>query len=260
MKLSYESPDVTIYEGDGILGLQHMVDYGDLTSVDAVLTDVPYDSATHAGARTNRRLPGQSDGPSVSIQFAALSLHQLQMCLDVWSMLSPRWVVTTCAISHAAALESTYQNQSNLPDGLRYVRTGAFVKTNPTPQVSGDRPGQGWEAVAHLYGRTGRMEWWGGGHSSVYTHPRAAGLHPTQKPDALADQWLMRFTKPGDLVLDPFAGSGWMPKACRRLGRRCIAFESDPQYVGVMVQGVRDTTPSMFPVTGSAEQGTLWVA
>lgn len=53
-------------------------------------------------------------------------------------------------------------------------------------------------------------------------------IHPTQKPLALLE-WLVRtYTHPGDLVLDPFSGSGTTALACLRTGRRCIAVERDP--------------------------------
>ncbi|MEO1421097.1 MAG: DNA methyltransferase, partial [Pseudomonadota bacterium] len=172
--------------------------------IDAVLTDPPYDDRTHTGARTNAK-----SGPDL-VTFDSLSLESLKDVLCMIGEHHPAWVVMTCAISHAADLERVYANDPAIPDGLRYVRTGAFVKSNPMPQMTGDRPSQGFEAVAHLYGRPGKMAWNGGGHSGVYQFPVARGLHPTQKPDGLAQQWLQWFTDPGDLVLDPFGGSGWM--------------------------------------------------
>lgn len=55
-------------------------------------------------------------------------------------------------------------------------------------------------------------------------------LHPTQKPVNLMMWLLDRFTKPGDLVLDPYMGSGPMAHACRLLGRRYIGIELDEAY------------------------------
>jgi site-specific DNA-methyltransferase (adenine-specific) len=57
-----------------------------------------------------------------------------------------------------------------------------------------------------------------------------APLHPAQKPVALMEWIIERHTKPGDLVVDPYTGSGPIPRACKNLGRRCIAVELVEDY------------------------------
>src|SRR5687767_6347459 len=57
--------------------------------------------------------------------------------------------------------------------------------------------------------------------------------HPTQKPEALLYRILLACTKPGDVVLDPFFGSGTTGAVARRLGRRWIGIEREPSYVRV---------------------------
>ncbi|MGI8990739.1 MAG: DNA-methyltransferase [Bryobacteraceae bacterium] len=54
--------------------------------------------------------------------------------------------------------------------------------------------------------------------------------HPTQKPLALLLDWITKFTEPGELVLDPFMGSGTTGVACEKLGRRFIGIEKNPKY------------------------------
>src|SRR5215468_2281697 len=54
--------------------------------------------------------------------------------------------------------------------------------------------------------------------------------HPTQKPEALLSRILLASTVPGDLVLDPFFGTGTTGAAARRLGRRWLGIERDPVY------------------------------
>lgn len=60
----------------------------------------------------------------------------------------------------------------------------------------------------------------------------AAGrkLHPTQKPEALLARVLLSSSNPGDVVLDPFFGSGTTGAVARRFGRRFIGIERDPDY------------------------------
>ncbi|WP_328838566.1 site-specific DNA-methyltransferase [Methylobrevis albus] len=55
-------------------------------------------------------------------------------------------------------------------------------------------------------------------------------LHPTQKPEALLYRVLLSSTNPGDVVLDPFTGTGTTAAVARRLGRHFVGVERDPAY------------------------------
>ena len=218
----YDDQQIQVWHGDCADVVSHLIRKE--VHVDAVLTDCPYDEQTHANARTNAQ-------PGPFLDFPPMAFNKLCEHLELFRQLQPKWLVFTTALSQAVQLQTHYSDDPNVPDGLRFVRTGCFVKAGAMPQLSGDRPAMGWEAVAHMYAQPGRMRWYGGGRSGVYQHAAVGGLHPTQKPDGLAHQWLERFTKEGDLVLDPYAGSGWMAKACQRMGRRCITVEIDKRYI-----------------------------
>jgi modification methylase len=56
-------------------------------------------------------------------------------------------------------------------------------------------------------------------------------VHPTQKPEALLYRVMLATTQPGDVVLDPFFGTGTTGAVARRLGRRFIGIERDAAYV-----------------------------
>lgn len=58
----------------------------------------------------------------------------------------------------------------------------------------------------------------------------AAKMHPTQKPVALFEYLIKTYTNPGELVLDPTAGSGTTAVAAIHAGRRWICVERDPEY------------------------------
>ncbi len=60
--------------------------------------------------------------------------------------------------------------------------------------------------------------------------PKGQKAHPTQKPEALLHRIVMAASRPGDLVLDPFLGSGTSAAVAKRLRRRWLGFESDPDY------------------------------
>jgi adenine-specific DNA-methyltransferase len=57
--------------------------------------------------------------------------------------------------------------------------------------------------------------------------------HPSQKPEALLERVIRASSNPGDLVLDPFAGTFTTSAVAQRLGRRSIGIEANPDYVGI---------------------------
>jgi site-specific DNA-methyltransferase (adenine-specific) len=54
--------------------------------------------------------------------------------------------------------------------------------------------------------------------------------HPTQKPEKLLAKVILASSRPGDLVLDPFLGSGTTAVVARKLGRRFLGVEADPEH------------------------------
>jgi modification methylase len=57
--------------------------------------------------------------------------------------------------------------------------------------------------------------------------------HPTQKPEALLHRILLATTRPGEVVLDPFFGTGTTGAVAKRLGRGFIGIEQDPRYAAI---------------------------
>lgn len=55
--------------------------------------------------------------------------------------------------------------------------------------------------------------------------------HPTQKPEGLIERMVLASSKIGDIVLDPFSGSGTTLRVCQQLERNCIGIEVNSQYV-----------------------------
>src|SRR5690606_26302376 len=71
--------------------------------------------------------------------------------------------------------------------------------------------------------------------------------HPTQKPEALLHRVIMAATKPGDVVLDPFFGSGTTGAVAKRLGRRWIGLERDPRYIAAARERLAKVVPVADP-------------
>lgn len=58
--------------------------------------------------------------------------------------------------------------------------------------------------------------------------------HPTQKPEGLLERMILASSNPGDLILDPFAGSGTSLRVAQQLGRKALGFEINPDYVALI--------------------------
>jgi site-specific DNA-methyltransferase (adenine-specific) len=73
--------------------------------------------------------------------------------------------------------------------------------------------------------------WW---HTIVSPTGREKTGYPTQKPVGIVRRMLQASTRPGDLVLDPFAGSGTLGAAAAELGRRYVLIDESAAAVAVM--------------------------
>jgi len=68
-------------------------------------------------------------------------------------------------------------------------------------------------------------------------------LHPTQKPEALLQRVIMASTAPGDVILDPFLGSGTTAAVARKLGRRFIGIERETVYADAALARAESVVP-----------------
>lgn len=69
-----------------------------------------------------------------------------------------------------------------------------------------------------------------------WDRPSKNDLHPTMKPVGLFDYQIRNSSKSGDIILDPFAGSGTTLMACEQNGRKSFSMELDPKYVDVIIK------------------------
>jgi DNA modification methylase len=87
-----------------------------------------------------------------------------------------------------------------------------------------------------MFAHKGRRPLTGGRRSNVFQVPKippGALVHPTQKPAGVIRPLIQKSSRPGDIVLDPFAGSGTTGVVASEEGRRYVLIEQDPKYVAV---------------------------
>jgi len=192
-------------------------------SVDAVVTDPPYDAKTHNGARYGFR------ATSSKIPFAPIT--PASIVPDLLRVASG-WAIAFCSLEMYGA----YRDAA----GEAWVRAGFWRRTNGVPQFTGDRPGQPGEGLAIMHAGRRRKAWNRHGHHAFWEYPIVSGgPHPTTKPLPLMENLVRDFTAEGDTILDPFMGSGTTGVACIRTGRKFIGIELDPGYFQIAVDRIQ---------------------
>jgi site-specific DNA-methyltransferase (adenine-specific) len=71
------------------------------------------------------------------------------------------------------------------------------------------------------------------------------GKHPTQKPEELLKRIIMATSEPGDLILDPFSGSGTTGLAAIKLNRKYIGIEMEEEYLKMSLERYKDAKSEM---------------
>jgi site-specific DNA-methyltransferase (adenine-specific) len=224
----YEDEAVTLYCGDCRDVLPT------LAPVDHVITDPPYEAEAHTQARRQR-----SAGVVgvLAITFPPITEEVRHEVGGQLATLSNGWLLLFCQVEAAMLWRAAIAPAA-------YIRTQVWVKPDSAPQFTGDRPAMGYESILTAWAGEGRPRWNGGGRRGVYEHMVgvSGGIrneHPTQKPEPLMRELVSLFTDPGDIILDPFAGSGTTLVAAKRLGRKAIGIELDRAYCDVIVQRLR---------------------
>jgi site-specific DNA-methyltransferase (adenine-specific) len=75
---------------------------------------------------------------------------------------------------------------------------------------------------------------------SIKRPPATVGGHPTPKPVDLMERFILNSTDPGDLVIDPFMGSGTTGVACARSGRRFVGCDREPDWHAMTVRRIEE--------------------
>ncbi len=104
---------------------------------------------------------------------------------------------------------------------LRVVETALVFTRAPAPLPTFDAPAIPWAVVAGYDDD---------GEAAMY------GNHPSHKPFGVLEPLLRSWSRPGELVVDPFAGSGSIPAAAKRLGRSIACTELEPEWAAVVTR------------------------
>jgi site-specific DNA-methyltransferase (adenine-specific) len=227
VKLYYAEPGVEIYHGDCREVLPEL-----RRQTDLVLTDPPYEAEAHTQQRRIKRAGKVVEEP---LTFAPMTPRLREEVASEIRKIAKRWVLTFCQVEAAPIWRKEYEFY-----GLRYMRTCIWVKPDGQPQLTGDRPGMGYETLLAMHSQD-NAHWNGGGRVGVFIHNKnhmggQPAYHQSMKPLPLIKELISLFSDEGELVIDPFMGSGTTLRAAKDLGRKCIGIELEEKYCETAVK------------------------
>lgn len=203
----YVDDHVTIYHGDAFALL------GSAGDADMVLTDPPYNEVNRPDSGLRSLDRGSADSLQVDVdELASLLAGATRGSAYVF-----------CGSEQVSALRAGFM------DAGMSTRTGVWQKTNASP-MNGEHL---WLSALELcvFGRKAKATFNVHCEAPVWVGPtEPRDDHPTAKPLWLMKKLIMASSNPGDLVLDPFVGSGTTLRAAKDLGRQAIGIELDERY------------------------------
>ncbi|PWW01892.1 DNA adenine methylase CcrM [Hoeflea marina] len=237
----------TIIKGDCVAALEALPAH----SVDVIFADPPY----------NLQLGGDLMRPDQSMvnavddhwdQFASFEAYDA--FTRAWLLACRRVLKPNGTIWVIGSYHNIFRVGSSLQDiGYWLLNDIVWRKTNPMPNFRGRRFQNAHETMIwasrdqNAKGYTFNYEALKAANDDVqmrsdWLFPICTGgerlkgddgkkVHPTQKPEALLARILMASSKPGDVILDPFFGSGTTGAVARRLGRHFVGIEREQEYI-----------------------------
>jgi DNA modification methylase len=233
----YQSGGITIYHGDCRSVLYSLPD----ESVDIIWTDPPYGHGNADGDLLSRRADAVGDGIATKqVAIANDMPDTMREVVDAMLVQASRVLKRDCCCCCCGGggprPTFAWLAERMDRDGLAFFHSVIWDKRNP---------GMGWrfrrqhEMVMVAHRRGGKLRWSEDGRSIpniLSYYPPRDRVHPNEKPIDLVLAMLDRIARPGDLIVDPFMGSGTTLVAAKQLGLRAIGIELDEDFCGVAVK------------------------
>jgi modification methylase len=236
-------------------------------SVDLVFADPPYNLQLQGDLKRpdDSRVDAVNDDWDKFSSFAAydeFTARWLTACRRVMNPTATLWVI--------GSYHNIFRVGAILQDlGFWILNDLVWRKTNPMPNFRGRRFTNAHETLIwaardpDAKGYTFNYEALKAGNEDIqvrsdWTLPLCTGeerlkggdgkkLHPTQKPEALLARVILSASRPDDLVLDPFCGTGTTGAVAKRLGRRFVGFERDEAYAAAARNRIAAVEPLEAP-------------
>jgi len=216
----YHDDAATIYLGDcrEIIPLLPVVDH--------VITDPPYSTRTHSGHDATKGF-GFDGSNRKSLGYEAWSQNEVDLFVPMLCAKSTGWVVLMTDHFLARPIQARMETSGRYAFApLPWYVPGSRVR------LSGDGP-SAW-TVWIVVSRTAAQHRWGtlpGGYMQKGQQFQMGG-----KPVELMSALVNDYSRPGDLILDPYMGSGTTLLAAKNLGRRAIGIEREERHCETAAQ------------------------
>lgn len=214
-----------------------------LPKADHVFTDPPYEDELHEAIGRIRR----NDGREMiqDLGFAGVNGSRAEYA-SILVEASAGWALIFTLAEGVRAWRDDLQAA-----GAKWDTVLCWIKPDASPRFNGQGAARGFENCISVWCGKGYRSWNAGGKRGVYTHcvnQNRDGEHPTEKPVSLICELLVDFTKAGQIILDPFMGSGTTGVAAIKLGRKFIGIEREEKYFDIARRRISETLrqPSLF--------------
>ena len=211
-------------------------------SVDLMLTDPPYAISrktgfSSLGLKSVERFAismdfGEWDHTEINLALLAKHAYHALRKGGTAIVFYDIWKLTNLATALTAA-------------GFVQLRLIEWIKTNPVPLNSKRNYLTNSREIAVLAVKTSKPTFNSEYDNGQYRYPipnNGARHHPTQKPLPLFNDLVIKHSKPGDLIIDPFVGSGTTAIAATANDRKFAGCDIDDGYIEIAKQRVRDAT------------------
>lgn len=230
------------------------IPYG-IDDVHHIITDAPYEQRSHDTTGSIRRSDGRPNPEALTFE----GIDQMRDDVLVRAhMKCSGWFLCFCTTEGVAIWRDAIEKNK-----LKYKTPMIWVKPDAMPKFNGQGPSHGHECIVSAWCGTGYSRWNGGGRRGVFTHLTNSkdrhGEHQTEKPVSLMMELITLFTNPGEVVCDPFMGSGTTGVACVKTGRRFIGIEKNERYFKIACERIAEALaqPDMFLENPKPTQGAL---
>lgn len=249
----------TIIKGDCVAALNKLPE----KSIDVVFADPPYNLQLEGELHR----PDQSKVDAVDDDWDRFdSFEAYDAFTRAWLLAVRRVLKPTGTIWVIGSYHNIFRVGATMQDlGFWILNDVVWRKTNPMPNFRGRRFQNAHETMIwasrdrQAKGYTFNYEAMKAANDDVqmrsdWLFPICTGgerlkdengdkLHPTQKPEALLARVMAASTKPGDVVLDPFFGSGTTGAVARRLGRHFVGIEREQAYIDAAAERIASVKP-----------------
>ena len=253
----------TIFKGDCVAALERLPE----KSVDAIFADPPYNLQLNGDLHR----PDQSRVDAVDDEWDQFeSFAAYDAFTRAWLLACRRVLKPTGTIWVIGSYHNIFRVGAAMQDlGFWILNDIVWRKTNPMPNFRGRRFQNAHETLIwasrdpKAKGYTFNYDALKAANDDVqmrsdWLFPICTGaerlkdengvkIHPTQKPEALLARVMLSSTRPGDVVLDPFFGSGTTCAVAKRLGRHFVGVEREQAYIDAALDRIALVQPLARP-------------